>query len=122
MQLSKDQLLAIRDKLERGEGLTPEELAVIKFCIDNVASKFEGIIISLMKSSKLLLSTYEVKSGDTLFGIAKRFTGDGDNYVELTDANPDIHNKHLIYPGQVIKLPSKWLNKPEVVEKILAAS
>ncbi|ORB83230.1 lectin [Mycobacterium kansasii] len=48
--------------------------------------------------------TYTVVSGDTLWGIAQRFYGDGNKYQVLVDANA-IPNPDLIHPGQVITIP-----------------
>lgn len=44
-----------------------------------------------------------VKSGDTLWAIAKRELGDGSKYTELAKLN-NLSNPNLIHPGQVIKL------------------
>lgn len=48
--------------------------------------------------------TYIVVSGDTLWGIAERFYGDGNKYQVLADANA-IPNPDLIHPGQVLTIP-----------------
>jgi len=48
--------------------------------------------------------TYTVASGDTLWGIAKRFLGDGSKYPQLVKLNPGIKNPALIRVGQVISL------------------
>lgn len=51
-------------------------------------------------------STYTVKSGDTLWGIAKRFYGNGAKYPTIYNANKSkIKNPNLIYPGQVLTIP-----------------
>ncbi|RJE48694.1 MULTISPECIES: LysM peptidoglycan-binding domain-containing protein [unclassified Dehalobacter] len=47
--------------------------------------------------------SYIVKSGDTLWAIAKRFYGDGAKYPTLAAKN-NIKNPNLIYAGQVLKL------------------
>ena len=46
-------------------------------------------------------STYIVKSGDTLSGIAAEFNT---TVSELVDLN-DISNPNLIYPGEILKIP-----------------
>lgn len=50
--------------------------------------------------------TYTVVKGDTLSGIAKRFYGSGSQYSKIAAANPGIKNPNLIYPGQVLSIPS----------------
>ncbi len=47
--------------------------------------------------------THTVKQGDTLWGICKRFLGDGSKYPQIAKLN-DIKNPNLIKVGQVIKL------------------
>lgn len=49
--------------------------------------------------------THTVQSGDTLWGIAKKYYGNGSQYTKIVSANPDIKNPNLIYPGQVFSIP-----------------
>ena len=51
-------------------------------------------------------TTYTVKSGDTLSGIAEKY---GTTYQHLADIN-GISNPNLIYPGQVIKINGATTN------------
>lgn len=52
-------------------------------------------------------TTYTVKSGDCLWNIAKKYLGDGSRYNEIYELNKDkITNPNLIYPNQVLILPS----------------
>lgn len=56
------------------------------------------------KSSSV--KTYTVKKGDSLWSIAKRFYGNGNQYPKIYNANKDkIKNPNLIYVGQVFKIP-----------------
>lgn len=51
--------------------------------------------------------TYTVKSGDSLWKIAQSCLGKGGRYMEIANLNKDkVKNPNLIYPGQVLTLPS----------------
>lgn len=56
------------------------------------------------ESATATAKTYTVVKGDTLWGIAKRFYGRGEEYGRLASAN-SIKNANLIYPGQVLTIP-----------------
>lgn len=53
-------------------------------------------------------TTYTVAKGDCLWNIAKKFLGDGSRYTEIYAANKSIigSNPSLIYPGQILTIPS----------------
>lgn len=49
---------------------------------------------------------YEIVSGDTLGGIAKRYFGKASAYMRIFEANKDIiSDPNKIYPGQKIRIP-----------------
>ncbi|MDE6123719.1 MAG: LysM peptidoglycan-binding domain-containing protein [Eubacterium sp.] len=51
--------------------------------------------------------TYTVKKGDCLWNIAKKYYGNGAKYTLIYNANKSkIKNPNLIYPGQVLTIPS----------------
>ncbi|NLC68455.1 MAG: LysM peptidoglycan-binding domain-containing protein [Clostridiaceae bacterium] len=52
-----------------------------------------------------LPTTYEVKRGDTLYGISRAFYGDPEKYRIIMEAN-NITNPELIQVGQVLVIPS----------------
>ncbi len=53
-------------------------------------------------------TTYTVKAGDTLWGIAKKFLGNGSRYPEIYELNKAIigPDPNLIYAGQVYTIPA----------------
>ncbi|MFR0880845.1 MAG: LysM peptidoglycan-binding domain-containing protein [Oscillospiraceae bacterium] len=51
---------------------------------------------------------YTVVKGDTLWGIAKKYYGDGSKYKKIYDANKKVigSDPNLIKPGQVLTIPA----------------
>ncbi len=50
--------------------------------------------------------TYTVVKGDCLWNIAKKYYGNGNQYMKIYNANRDkIKKPSLIYPGQVFVIP-----------------
>lgn len=51
---------------------------------------------------------YTVQSGDTLGKVAKSFYGNPSKYTVIFEANrPMLKDPDLIYPGQVLRIPSE---------------
>jgi len=49
---------------------------------------------------------YEIKSGDNLSKVSKKFYGNSNHYNEIFEANREvIKDMNLIYPGQMIRIP-----------------
>lgn len=52
------------------------------------------------------VATYTVKKGDTLWGISKKYLGNGAKYTQIYDANRSIiSNPNVIRVGQVLTIP-----------------
>jgi nucleoid-associated protein YgaU len=51
--------------------------------------------------------TYTVQAGDTLSGIARKFLGNANAYMDIFNANRDqLSDPDKIKPGQVLKIPT----------------
>ncbi len=51
---------------------------------------------------------YEIKKGDSLWKIARKFYGNGNRYPDIFEANKEvIKDPDLIFPGQKIRIPQK---------------
>lgn len=51
---------------------------------------------------------YVIESGDTLWGIAAKFLGNGSKYPEIFEANREvIEDPDKIFPGQKIRIPKQ---------------
>ncbi|MBI2818983.1 MAG: LysM peptidoglycan-binding domain-containing protein, partial [Acidobacteria bacterium] len=53
------------------------------------------------------LRVVRVSSGDSLWKIARRYLGDGNQWREIASANPEIADPNLIQVGQQIRLPGE---------------
>jgi spore coat assembly protein SafA len=62
-----------------------------------------GDKINIPAKAKKTPKTYIVKKGDAMWEIAAKY---GVTLTDLEEANPQIENSNLIYPGQKINIPS----------------
>ncbi len=57
-------------------------------------------------AAEVKVEYYEIVAGDTLYGIAKKFYGDGNLYMKIFEANREvIKDPDKIYVGQKIRIP-----------------
>ena len=54
--------------------------------------------------------TYTVRQGDTLWNISKKALGQGAKYTEIASLN-NLSNPNLIFPGQVLTMPSQGVDQ-----------
>jgi len=69
-----------------------------------VAMLTVGTYAVAVESSGSHPDTYVVRKGDTLWDIAARFLKKPWLWPEIWQANPQVANPHLIYPGDVLSL------------------
>ena len=64
------------------------------------------ILILALGTSTAFAAEYTVKSGDTLWAIAKKTLGDGNRWREIYQTNANVIGKdpNLIRPGQVLRI------------------
>jgi hypothetical protein len=76
-----------------------------RFCLGALAILFSAeALAESPPTNNTLPSVYTVKSGDTLWGISSHFLKQPWLWPSLWQANPEIQNPHLIYPGDELYL------------------
>ena len=68
----------------------------------SVLSVIGSVLLSAMLVSGVSAATHTVISGDSMWKIAVKYEV---GVSEIKDANPQIANPDLIYPGQVLNIP-----------------
>jgi hypothetical protein len=59
---------------------------------------------------------YQVRPGDSLWGIAGRFLRDPWRWPEIWEGNPEVADPNLIYPGDRLLLDTSRPGRPRVVK------
>lgn len=65
---------------------------------------YPGQILKIPTNNSNQQILYTVKKGNTLWGIAKQFLGNGTEYKKIMEANGLTTD--IIYPGQILKIPT----------------
>jgi len=60
----------------------------------------------ILEASTAKVEYYTIQSGDSLWAIAQKHLGNGNEYTKIFEANKEvIKDPDLIYPGQKIRIP-----------------
>lgn len=90
----------------KGAAVSGEALEKAVLLAGNVQGVEKVMAVTVKTPDEPRVEYYEIASGDTLSGIAKKFYGDAMQYPRLFDANREvIKDPDLIYPGQKIRVP-----------------
>jgi hypothetical protein len=76
----------------------------LSVCLLLLSLLFSGWTQAVVELNEDVPETYIVKKGDTLWGISGMYLKEPWLWPELWDANPQIDNPHLIYPGDELYL------------------
>ena len=90
----------------KGEAASGEALEKAVLLAGNVQGVEKVMAVTVKTPDEPRVEYYEIVSGDTLSGIAKKYYGDATQYPRLFEANREvIKDPDLIYPGQKIRVP-----------------
>ena len=90
----------------KGEAASGESLEKAVLLAGNVQGVEKVMAVTVKVPDEPRVEYYEIVSGDTLSGIAKKYYGDAMQYPRLFEANREvIKDPDLIYPGQKIRVP-----------------
>lgn len=71
-----------------------------------IAGNIKGIKEVTFEGANSEDQYYEIKSGDNLSKVSKKFYGNSNHYNTIFEANREvIKDMNLIYPGQKIRIP-----------------
>ena len=89
-----------------GEAKSGEALEKAVLLAGNVEGVEKVMAVTVKAADQQKVEYYEIKSGDSLSAIAKKFYGDAMQYPRLFEANREvIKDPDKIYPGQKIRVP-----------------
>ena len=90
-----------------GEAKDPDALQKAALMAGNVqgVAKVDPSGVKVKEEKEVKVEIYEIKSGDTLWAIAKKLYGDGNKYKKIFEDNKEvIKDPDKIYPGQKIRI------------------
>ncbi|MHC5036654.1 MAG: LysM peptidoglycan-binding domain-containing protein [Planctomycetota bacterium] len=86
-------------------GINPDCISVgAKLVIPEAKANPDGEEIASPETPAPVPQDYEVKAGDTLYGIAERMLGKGSRWKEIVEVNPGLDPDNLVV-GQKVRIP-----------------
>jgi len=90
-----------------GEGVRWREIAALNPELSNPHHILPGQALRLPDASASATSRkVRVQPGDSMWKLARAEFGSGFAWACIAQANPQVENANLIYPGQVLRLPA----------------
>lgn len=86
------------------QGRKTMKIRSLSVCLLLLSLFFSTWAQAVVELNEEVPETYIVKKGDTLWGISGMYLKEPWLWPELWDANPQINNPHLIYPGDELYL------------------
>ncbi|RUM36763.1 MAG: peptidoglycan-binding protein LysM [Desulfobulbus sp.] len=98
----EDGVVSLKGEAENAEAL--EKAVLMAGNVNGVSEvRYDGVVAPEPTEQ---VEYYEIVSGDTLSGIAKKFYGNGSKYMRIFEANREvIKDPDKIYVGQKIRIP-----------------
>ncbi len=76
------------------------------------------LLVAALLVSTCSAATYTVKKGDSLWKLAAKFFGCGQEYTKIVEANPEIKDPNLIYVDQVLTIPEEGVSADEAIKSV----
>lgn len=103
-------------KIAKQNNISVENLLSLNSSIKDKNLIYTGQKLNLTPKQEYTKQEYTIQKGDTLGGIAKKYNT---NIQDILNANPNIKNKNLVYPGDKLDLGFlKLVAKPKQLKYV----
>lgn len=107
-QAAKEKAVLMAGNVKGVERVDATGISVIPSITDAQRARLAAAATAPAQQEATATRLYVIEKGDTLYGIAKRFYGNGMKYPQLFEANREvIQDPDKIYPGQSIRIPAE---------------